>query len=232
MTNTFSRLAVCNKVPATFRARVRRAAVLAVFGTLGALIAAGPSVAAQPFVRVAAEEPAEPLPSFKLVEKTVEAHLASIPKYRKGDLLSQGYVEPIFSQLQKHGWKVADWSAIIKLVPGDREMMVTKLRSDPKRQFMRGAAGYPDGYDRVDHLSRLSDANTLLWRLVAGPDGYKMVQYLTTAPGGAVMSEYLTHAPHGKGFNKPTGRIYTEAQLIKRLKQSYLLAEKERAKRR
>lgn len=231
MTRSFSRLAVCSDFPALIRTHVRRAAVLTVIACLGPMVAAGQIAAAEAPARVAAKQPAKPLPAFKLVEKTVQAHLASIPKYRNGDLLSQSYVEPIFGQLAKHGWKVADQAAILKLVPGDREMMVTKLRSDPNREFMRGVRRYPDGYDRVDHLSRLSDANTLLWRLVAGPDGYKMIQYLTTTPYGANMGEYLSQAPHGKGFNKPTGRIYTEEQLIKRLKQSYLHAEKLQKKR-
>lgn len=169
-------------------------------------------------------------PSFHIVQKTVEKHLASIHDYRKGDLLSKGYVEPIFGELEKLGWKVADRAEIIKLVPGDRELLVTMLRNDESRDFMRGIENFPGGYDRVDHLSRLSDAQTLLWRLTAGPDGYKMVEYLTTAPGGEVMGEYLSQAPNGKNFNQRTGRIYTEVQFIAKLKQGYLHAEKERAK--
>jgi hypothetical protein len=44
------------------------------------------------------------------------------------------------------------------------------------------------------------------------------------------MGEMLSQAPNGKGFNKPTGRIYTETQFIARLKQSYASAQKARAK--
>jgi hypothetical protein len=44
------------------------------------------------------------------------------------------------------------------------------------------------------------------------------------------MGEMISQAPNGQGFNKRTGRIYTEQQLIARLKQSYAKADKSRKK--
>jgi hypothetical protein len=169
-------------------------------------------------------------PAFAAVQKTAEKHFSTLKKYRKGDLLSQGDVEPVFAELEKLGWKVADREQIIKLVPGDRELMVRMLRTEDGRTFMRDIERFKGGYDRVDHLSRLSDAETLLWRLTSGPDGYKMIDYMTETPYGANMGEMLSQAPNGKGFNKPTGRIYTATQFIARLKQSYASADKARAK--
>lgn len=169
-------------------------------------------------------------PTFAEVEKAVEKHFSTFKRYRKGDLLSQSDVAPVFDALEKLGWKVADREEILKRVPGDRELMVRMLRSDPDRAFMRDSQKYPGGYDRIDHLSRLSDAETLLGRLTAGPDGYKMIDYMTTTPWGKTMGEMLSQDPNGQGFNQSTGRIYTEQQLIARLKQSYAQAEKPRAK--
>jgi hypothetical protein len=169
-------------------------------------------------------------PAFSAVQKSAEKHFSTLKKYRKGDLLSQGDVEPVFAELEKLGWKVADREQIVKLVPGDRELMVRMLRTEDGRTFMRDIERLPGGYDRVDHLSRLSDAETLLWRLTSGPDGYKMIDYMTETPYGANMGQMLSQAPNGKGFNKPTGRIYTETQFIARLKQSHASAEKARAK--
>lgn len=169
-------------------------------------------------------------PAFAAVQTTAEKYFSSLKKYRKGDLLSQSDVEPVFAELEKLGWKVADREQIVKLVPGDRELMVRMLRTEDGRTFMRDIERLPGGYDRVDHLSRMSDAETLLWRLTSGPDGYKMIDYMTETPYGANMGEMLSQAPNGKGFNKPTGRIYTETQFIARLKQSYASAQKARAK--
>lgn len=209
------------------------------FATLAVVAALLPAIAnakpshtakATAAARIDAAKAAKAWPSFAMVQKAVEKHLATIKDYRKGDLLSQSYVEPIFAELEKLGWKVADRDVILKQVPGDREFMVRELRTNDGRQFMRGIERFPGGYDRVEHLCKLPDADTLMWRLTSGPDGYKMVEYLTTAPGGAVMGEMLSEAPAGKNFNKPTGRLYTEADFLARLKHSYLHAEKEHAK--
>lgn len=195
--------------------------------------AAKPAPAVQkPAVQKPAVQKAKttPWPTFAQVEKAVEKHFSTFKKYRKGDLLSQSDVAPVFDALEKLGWKVADREEILKRAPGDRELMVRILRSDPDRAFMRDSQKYPGGYDRIDHLSRLSDAETLLGRLTAGPDGYKMIDYMTTTPWGKTMGEMLSQDPNGQGFNQSTGRIYTEQQLIARLKQSYAKAEKSRAK--
>jgi hypothetical protein len=90
---------------------------------------------------------------------------------------------------------------------------------------MRQSAGFPLAYDRMDHLERLSDGQRILDRLVDGPDGYKLIEYLTSAPGGKNMGKMLTEAPHGVDFNKPTGRIYTQEQLLDRLKESHAKAQ-------
>ena len=185
---------------------------------------------AKPDAESKTKKPAEPWPTFEQVQKTAEKHFATLKKYRKGDLLTQSDVAPVFDQLEKLGWKVADRAEILKLFLGDRELMVRMLRTEDGRIFMRDIEKLPGGYDRVDHLSRLSDAETLLWRLTTGPDGYKMIDYMTKTPWGETMGEMISQAPNGQGFNKRTGRIYTEQQLITRLKQSYAKADKARKK--
>ena len=191
---------------------------------------AAPAKPAAAAAKKAKPAPAEPWPKFAEVEKAAEKHFSTLKKYRKGDLLSQSDVAPVFDQLEKLGWKVADRAEILKLVPGDRELMVRMLRTDDGRVFMRDIQRLPGGYDRVDHLSRLSDAETLLWRLTTGPDGYKMIDYMTTTPWGETMGNMVSQAPNGRGFNQPTGRIYTEPQFIARLKKSYEQADKLHAK--
>ena len=62
--------------------------------------------------------------------------------------------------------------------------------------------------------------------LISGAGGEKMIQYLTTAPGGKEMGKMLSKAPQGTDFNKPTGRIYTVAMLLARIKVQYEEVEK------
>jgi hypothetical protein len=106
-------------------------------------------------------------------------------------------------------------------VPGEADPLVKRLRSKEGKKFMRQAARYPQAYDRLDHLERLPDGQRILKQLIEGPDGYKLIEYLATAPGGKNMGQMLSSTPKGKKFNESTGRIYTQEQLLTRLKQSY-----------
>jgi hypothetical protein len=162
------------------------------------------------------------LPKFSAVETLVRERFSAQPDRQPGDIISQSDVTPIFQAIDKElHWKVADQKAILNLVPRDKELLVTRLRTTAGRKFMRTMSDIPQGYDRLDHLSRLSDANTLLDRLVKGPDGYKLIDYLALTSGGKAMGQMLSQAPHGKGFNQPTGRLYTVEQFLARLRVSY-----------
>ena len=143
-------------------------------------------------------------------------------------MLSRGDVEPIFKHLEKLGWKVRDHKQISEQVLPDDAFLVRQVRTAAGRKFMRQVGRISHGYDRLDHLSRLSDAETLIPRLVNGVDGYRMIEYLVEAPGGETMGRMLSNVPNGQNFNRPTGRIYTQKEFIARLKQSYEAEHKRR----
>jgi hypothetical protein len=53
------------------------------------------------------------------------------------------------------------------------------------------------------------------------PDGSAMIEYMTTTQEGKNLGNFLSQDPDGHNFNKRTGRIYTERELLDRLKVSY-----------
>jgi hypothetical protein len=57
--------------------------------------------------------------------------------------------------------------------------------------------------------------------MIAHPGESKLIEYMTTTRAGKNLGKQLAKAPHGDDFNKPTGRIYNETQLLKRLKVSH-----------
>lgn len=186
------------------------------------------------FTAKAGKHPAHPAektswPKIDQVVEAAEKHFKTLANYEPGDILSRGDVEPIFKRLEKLGWKVRDRKPLIEQILPDDAFLVRQVRTAAGRKFMRQVARIPHGYDRLDHLSRLSDADTLIPRLVNGVDGYKMIEYLVEAPGGETMGRMLSNVPNGQNFNRPTGRIYTEKEFIARLKQSYEAEQKRRA---
>jgi hypothetical protein len=150
----------------------------------------------------------------------VNKHFASI-KRGPTELLSQGDVEPVFDELAKMGWQVANQQEIVKSVLSDKSFMVKKLRKGRGRSFARSIAEIPDGYDRVDRMIRLPHGHTFLEGLISTTDGWKMIGYMTETRGGHVLGEQVQHAPLGHDFNKVTGRIYTSDQFLNQLRLSY-----------
>jgi hypothetical protein len=165
--------------------------------------------------------PSGPLPSFDLVTKEVQRQLALDPEYQEGDLLTAPKVAKVLSKLDKIDWKVADAREIVRLVLSDTDWMSERLATPEGREFMRRIARMPGGYDRVDRLRDMPNGESNVSDFIDSPGGYTMIEYMTTTQGGRNMGEQLSEAENGENFNQPTGRIYTERQLLKRLKESY-----------
>jgi hypothetical protein len=165
--------------------------------------------------------PAGAFPSFDRVTRTVETHLTANRNYRPGDLLTTATVEPLFRKLEKINWKVADRRDILKSMLSDGDWLARQFATQSGRDFMRHIADLPSGYDRVDRYRRMPYGQEQLADLISGPEGYKMIEYMTTTRGGKNLGTMLSQGVNGENFNRPTGRIYTELDFLKRLKKSY-----------
>jgi hypothetical protein len=165
--------------------------------------------------------PAGAFPSFDRVTRTVETHLTANRNYRAGDLLTTATVEPLFRKLEKINWKVADRRDILKLMLSDSDWLARQFATQSGRDFMRQIAALPSGYDRVDRYRRMPWGQEQLVELINAADGYKMIEYMTTTRGGKNLGGMLSQGVNGENFNRPTGRIYTELDFLKRLKKSY-----------
>jgi hypothetical protein len=170
--------------------------------------------------------PAPKLPPFAAIEKELVAHFQGVKDHQPQDLISRDQAAAVLERVAKIGWQVADADEILEQVLSEASPLVKRLRTKEGRKFMRQAAGYPQAYDRLDHLERLPDGQRILKQLIDGPDGYKLIEYLTTAPGGENMGKMLSSTPKGRKFNQSTGRIYTQEQLLARLKHSYEEAQR------
>ena len=197
-----------------------------IVGPLGAailtalLLFAGTPLGAAPPEQKKAETP---FPDFSEFSPSIEAHFSGLKKHRSGDILSQSDVKPVFRILKKMGWEVADRKKILKAVPADSEYLVKQLRTKKGRVFMRDLSKSPQTYDRLDRFLKLPNSKKFFQGLLDGPDGYKMFQYMTTSKGGEGLGRQLSNAKKGRNFNKPTGRIYTMKDILKRLKESHAL---------
>src|SRR5262249_13816549 len=124
------------------------------------------------------------LPPWDEVQKVVESQLNSVGNYQPGDLITRNQVDPIFDRLSRLGWNVADRVDIVNGVKRDDDLMVRQLRSGPGRKFMRQVNKMPLSFDRIDRLDRIPMGPETVDSLITGPDGYKMIQYMTTTQNG------------------------------------------------
>ena len=179
----------------------------------------------------AASRPA--LPPLSKVKQVIDHHFAEMPGYRRGDIIAKGDVQPLFAQLKQLGWVVADRQAIEKQLLADSHAVVTTLRTQSGRRFMRKVSGNGGIYDRLDRISRESGGKQLIRSLVKLPDGERYAKS-KSARGVPGMLEFLPKKGSSKSrkvadYDKPTGQIYTVDQLTQRLEESYARAKKEAA---
>jgi hypothetical protein len=183
------------------------------FLALGIALFSATAFAAPPVKRGVAD--------WKQVAQTVDAYFAKTRGRQPMDIITRNEVSPLFDQLAKQGWQVAERKEILDRVPADNEFMVKQLRSQKGRAFMRQISQYPGGYDSLDRLSKLPQGKNTVEALIKGPDGFKMLQYMDTTQGGLNLEKQLAHTPKGKDFTKPTGRIYTVGELKWALRNAY-----------
>lgn len=160
-------------------------------------------------------------PTWEKVEQIARTYFESLPDRRPEDILSQGQVKPLLIDLERAGWKITDAAEILKRVPADDDFLVKQFRTPAGTEFMRQIARYPEGYDRCDHLSRLPQGEAKVKELIRGPGGYKMIEYMATASGGKELGKMLSVDRGGRGFNSPTGKLYTQSAVMEALKASY-----------
>lgn len=166
------------------------------------------------------------LSDFATLERVVAHVLAKRSDYQPGDLLSRAKVQPVFTQLAKIGLTIHNQQKILASIPAKADFVVRQLQTERGRLFMRKIARYPDAYDRLERLAALPRGHQIIEDLIRTPGGEKMVGYLTNSQGGKNMGRMLSCIPQEGNFNAPTGQIFTEEQLIKRLQKSCLRAAK------
>jgi hypothetical protein len=163
------------------------------------------------------------LPKFGEVEATVRDVLSEEKDYRPGDLLTRKQVKAMLDRIERLGWKLTDRSALEKKVLDDGSYLVGKLSTSSGKKFMRQIAEMSLAYDRLDRLSQLPQGRHTVERLIRGPDGYKLFDYMANNKGGRELAKMLSK--DGKGdFNQPTGKLYTDEQFLRELKTLYAAA--------
>ncbi len=147
-------------------------------------------------------------------------HLASLPGYVPGFIISKSDVAPIFAQLKKAGWNAKELERVYAAVVDDGHFLVRQLRSPQGYKFMKTAGKFPLNYDRMDRVSqakggRQAIINTVqlsggasFWNPNAKP-GFSNTARMLPTRGGRRRS--------AAEFSRPTGKIYTESQLVKQL---------------
>ena len=165
-------------------------------------------------------------PSMAAVKTILSESLRRDRNYRPGDLITQKRVLAVLGAIKAAGWEVPQSRELLARVPGDGEFLVRALSTEKGVAFMRTVSGVSGGYDRLDRLSRIPRGEQLVERLIRGPDGHKLIVYLTESRGGKELGVMLGRTADAADFNKPTGRIYTERQLLEELQEVHAKTSK------
>ena len=174
----------------------------------------------------AAGTAAVPRLSTQQVQQVVAAHFSAQSTYSPGDLLAQSDVAAILKKLAEAGWQPVDQKKILADTLPDENSLVRLLRTTQGRKFMGKVSGFELIYDRMDRVSQVSSGQRNLEAIVRLPNGETYAKPKKQLPNGQPdFLDLLAKNSSGKvrtikDYDKPTGRIYTEKELLKRLKRS------------
>jgi hypothetical protein len=180
--------------------------------------AAPPMKTAEPSASAA---DATAMPDWKTVEDAAKKHFRALPNYKPGDILSQGQIKPLVAQLAKQGWKISDQRDLLAQICPDNDFVVEQLRTKNGQKFMRSTGGSAAQYDYLRRLAETKGGNRQVADILKLRNGNDVLSALTKSKAGKDISRRLADGPRTQGYDKPTGYIYTEAQVLERLKESY-----------
>lgn len=179
---------------------------------------------------VAADKPAPDATASPLavqqVQRVVADYFREQAHYRPGDIITQTDVAAVLKDLAAAGWQPRDGRQILADTLPEGNAVVLNLRTERGRRFMHKVSEYDSIYDRMDRVSQVSGGQRTLDAIVRLPDGEKYALPKKQTPNG--VPDFLDLLPKNasgkvrslKDYNKPTGRIYTETDLVKRLSRS------------
>lgn len=156
----------------------------------------------------------------RVVAKTVETYFASQPGYQNGDLITRTQIEQVITKLASAKVKVSNPTSVTDLGLASDSFLVREFSTPEGKKFMRKIAQQSGAYPHLDRLSTIPQGQKFIRDLVRLKDGDKMVEYLVSTKGGRNMSGMMAEPRGGVDLNKPTGRIYTEDDLLAVLKKS------------
>ena len=159
------------------------------------------------------------IPDWKSVESAAKKHFRALPNYRPGDIVSRGQVEPLLAQLSKLGWKVSDQQALLGQVCPDDDYVVRQLRTKSGQKFMRSTGGSAEQYDYLRRLCATKGGDRQVTDILKLPNGNDVLAALTESKAGKDISRRLAEGPRTRGYDTPTGMLYTELQILARLKE-------------
>jgi hypothetical protein len=165
---------------------------------------------------------APPKKSEKLeaIRVTVAESFAREPGYQPGDFVTRRQVEQALDRVEKavpQLIKRADRDRLVKASIDDRSFLAEQFKTPQSKPFMRRVAGLPGGFDLLDRMGQMSHGRSTVTRLVRGPDGHKLLEYMLQSKGGSELERMLAKDPGNSDFGKPTGKIYTAEQLTAEL---------------
>ena len=163
-------------------------------------------------------------PSPAVVQRVVADYFSKKEGYEPGDLITRHNVQAILKQLRQRGIVPKDAKEILQAALPENHFLVELSRSTRGRRFLRKTKNEELIYDRLDRIAGVPNGQRMLRDLVKLPDAHRYAP-MRPAQGTPSMLDLLPKRGSSRtrtipNYAKPTGRIYTEADLVKRLRES------------
>lgn len=166
----------------------------------------------------AADDSFKPTPGAPLASPagSVSRLLSEKENYQSGDLLTWEQVKPVLDRLRRARVPVPPEKDLRPLFLSQNDALVQMLGTEKGKSFFKELSKKPSSIDLVDRYRSLPLGDSYLKQMVentkGGSEFFTSPMWLTQKD--AKLAE-TSGIPNIEKFGEPTGRIYTESQLLK-----------------
>lgn len=144
--------------------------------------------------------------------------LAEKPNYKSGDLLTWEQVKPILDRLRRSRVPVPPEKDLRPRFLSQNDALVKMLGTEKGQSFFKELSKKPSSIDLVDRYRSLPRGDQFLKEMIentkGGSEFFTNPMWLTQEDALLAEQNGLSNVPNGSKFGEPTGRIYTESQLL------------------
>ena len=179
------------------------------------------------------QQPPPPLMDWQTMERVTNQWLDAQPPRPYAKLIVWEDISPLLDEIQKKGWSMPYARPLEAVMVKQSDFLAKFAATESGARWLNASGGSKLLLDRVERVAKMENGQRTLEDVAKIPNGSKFAgpSAKNFMPGLADLLPLKGgRRPEIKDYNKPTGRLYTRAEVIRYMGQLHAASQKYFAK--